>query len=79
MANPPLTSPQLTELHRHYESQLSQIVSNLNLRKWIVEKMVEKMISVDYAPDRFIEIAERLHTFITLPATDGLNPPKESQ
>jgi hypothetical protein len=36
MAN--LTSPQLASLHSHYESQLSKIVSSMNLRKWAIEQ-----------------------------------------
>lgn len=71
MSQPPLTSPQLTQIQSHYESQLQQIVSGMNLRKWLVEKWLGTSCS--------IEDLERLHAFITKPATEGLNPPKESQ
>jgi hypothetical protein len=67
----PLTSPQLTSLHQHYQSQLSQIVSGMNLRKWLVEKTIGQPITIEQLED--------LHAFIIKPATDGLKPPEESQ
>jgi hypothetical protein len=61
----PLTGSQLQEMHRHYESQLQQIVSSMNLRKWIVEKNIGA--SVEYM--------EKLHTFIIAPSLEGIPPP----
>ena len=88
---PNRNAAQLTQLQAHYESQLSQIVSSLNLRKWAIEQAFGVCSSlqgstqppVGDGPVVLINdpmaLAAAVYTFITLPATDGLKPPKESQ
>jgi hypothetical protein len=66
----PLTTPQLLSLHSHYESQLSKIVSSMNLRKWLVEKFGDKLK---------INELESLHTFILDGSDSGPPPPKDEQ
>ena len=66
----PLTSPQFQSLNLHYQSQLSQIVSSLNLRRWLVEKTIGHGYSV--------EDLEKLHAFITHP-TSTLTPPESQE
>ena len=75
---PPLTTPQLTALHTHYESQLREIISSMNLRRWLVERMIEKLSAKgDFSIDEFIKGAERLHDFIVAPAKE-LKPPGDA-
>ena len=82
----PLTSPQLTQLHQHYESQLSKIVSAMNLRKWAVEQAFGVCASlqgttqppVGNGPVVLINdpmaLAAAVYEFII---TDTLSPPKD--
>jgi hypothetical protein len=72
MAN--LTSPQLSSIHSHYESQLSKIVSSMNLRKWIVEKMIGTPVMLG-SPAELLVRLEDLHAFIIKPSLEGIPPP----
>ena len=73
----PRNAAQLAAVKSHYESQLREILSQLNLRKWLVERMIEKLsVKGDFSIDEFIKGAERLHDFIVLPALKGIDPPK---
>jgi hypothetical protein len=69
----PLNSAQLSQLQSHYESQLQQVMASLNLRKWLVERILEKVTVGNV--DEFVTIAEKLHSFIIAPAASPLDPP----
>lgn len=70
--NPPLNSAQYASLQREYEAKLCQILSELNLRKWLVERILDK-VTVSNVTD-FLVIAEHLHTFIIGRAFEPLQP-----
>lgn len=76
MAEPsPLNAAQVAQIRAHYEAQLQQIVAALNLRRWLVEKVIEKLPIVPDT-DSMSEMLDKLHTFIVAPAIDGLKPPE---
>ena len=73
---PNRNAAQLTQLQSHYESQLQQIVSAMTLRKWLIERMIDKMaVTGTFDVVGLLHAANELHDFITTPATDGLKPP----
>lgn len=71
--SPSLNSAQRSALQSHYESQLREIVSALQLRKWLVEQLLSKPIGATGTADDFLATAERLHAFIVDPALRSLS------
>ena len=59
-----LNSAQRSALQSHYESQVREIVSALQLRKWVVEKLIEKSTIAVPNAEAFLVLADRVHTFI---------------
>jgi hypothetical protein len=75
----PLTTAQLASLQTRYESQVSQIVEAMKLRRWLVERLIEKLSMTTYSVPDLIELAGQLHDFIIQPTQAAIHPPKESQ
>lgn len=74
---PPRNAAQLTQIQAHYEKQIEQVIAGLNLRRWLVERMIEKMPILDgFSVVEFVDTAERLHAFIVAPAKE-LTPPTQ--
>jgi hypothetical protein len=82
----PLTSPQLSQLQQHYESQLSKIVSSMNLRKWAIEQAFGVCASLQGATQPPVgngpvvlindpmALAAAVYEFIT---ADRISPPED--
>lgn len=63
----PLNSAQLAAIRAQYESQLREAIAGLHLRRWLVEKMLEKT-STTADVKELLTVAAELHAFIVEPA-----------
>lgn len=68
-----LNAAQFAKLKSDYDSALREVIAAMQLRKWLVGEILTH-VSVS-GPDELLAIAEKLHTFITAPASKPIGSP----
>lgn len=66
----PLSGQQMAALQKQYAQRLGDIHGDIELRKYALEKAVLCLSDKPISPDQFIELAGKIHDFVTLPAAE---------